>query len=136
MAKKKPEDLDGVSETLERFDPDLDVESDSDPMYEAKLAEEPDDKHVMLVHKDDVGRFRGKRYEPMKGGDATLECGASFPEGETMTFREHVYMWRDRAYHERREKVERKQNKDLRTRMIKKSNNTIFVNNPGASRNS
>lgn len=137
MPRKK--DLEGieVSEVLERHDPDLDVEADSDPTFEAKITAEsqPEDKHVVLVHKEDVGRYKGARYEAIKGGSGVeLECGQTFAEGEDMTYREHTYMARDKSYHDRREKAERAQNRQLRGRMIKAANKTVFVNTPGQAR--
>lgn len=132
MSRKAKETVE-VSEVLQRFDPEGDVESDGDPTFEARLDEEQmsPDKYSVCVHKDDMGKYKGRRYEVMYGRDAKLLCGQQFQDDEPMTFREHTYMWVDREYHERRLRAERKANFERRAKMIKRSQSTVFVNQPG-----
>lgn len=134
MPRKKAEGEQGVevSEVLERFDPDIDVDADGDPTFELKLAEAPEDKHFVYVHKEDVGKYKSQRYAPVKGGEVQLRSGEHFEDGEDVVQKEHLLMARDRGYHERRETAERKANRELRGRMIKTANKTVFVNNPGS----
>jgi hypothetical protein len=123
-----------VAEILERFDPDTDIEADSDPTFEAKFdTENHADKHIVWVHKDDVGKYKFWRYQQLKAGPDSprLMCGDSFVDGEDMTFREHVAMYRDAKYHEKVELAQRRENRDLRSRMIKNANKTKYVNSPG-----
>lgn len=130
---KRPREIE-VTEVLERFDPDIDVEADSDPTYDMKFdPESHEGKELVWVHKDDVNKYKFSRHEIAKGGpDAPrLLCGATYADGEDITSREMTLMTVDADYIERRRTAQRRSNKELRARMLKNANRTKFVNYPG-----
>jgi hypothetical protein len=117
---------------LERFDPTEDSEIDGDIRFELKLDEAtiPADKHPVWVHVSDIPMYKGMRYAEAKAGDDGIEManGLKFDRGDRMTYRDHVLMLRDRGYHEAAESRAHKANRDLRAKMIKGANKTIFLN--------
>lgn len=135
MAKTKPETEAVVTEeVLERFDPEEDTEIDGDIRFELKLDEDtiPKDKHPVWVHNSDIPMYKGMRYAIATADEGIqMASGLKFQPGEAMTFRDHTLMLRDRGYHERVEANQHKANRELRAKMIKSANNTVFLNERG-----
>lgn len=142
MAKKpeQPEQqtaaLDGEQlEIIERFDAREQAEIDGDPCYEAKLVDEsiPSDVVPVWAHESDVRAYKGRAWREVKAGEEGIEmlCGAEFAKGETMTFRDHTLMVRDRGRHEKILAAERSRNRATRGHFLKTANAPVFVNNPG-----
>lgn len=125
MAKKQQPDV----EVIERVDPEEESSIDGDPAYEFMLDPEsvPSDVNAVWVRHhadhnlDDVTAYMGLRYRQAYGKDGIkLLSGVEFADDEMIRSRDHVLMIRDREYHEKRVKAERKTNRELRAKMLSK----------------
>lgn len=141
---KQPEQKQAVAtpeaeqvEVIERFDAREQAEIDGDPNFEARLIDEsiPGDLVPVWAHESDVRAYKGRGWREAKAGEEGIEmlCGAEFAKGETMTFRDHVLLVRDRARHEKILAAERQRNRATRGHFLKTANAPVFVNNPGDS---